>query len=128
MFPHPKEKDICKKFYNQVIQLQSYNFFKFPFLIFHVPNEQFTSKYYTLELKRMGLKSGVPDYAVIYHQSIAFIEFKRNEKCKLTENQQKFAKQCNNFQIPFLKTHDPEEAIEWIQALPKDMEPPSIVS
>jgi hypothetical protein len=115
-----KEKDICKEFYHKVRTLQLYNAFGFHFFIFHVANEQNTSKNYTIELKRMGLRAGVADYCVLLPDGrVAFIEFKRDEASarKKNENQIAFHDECKLLQIPYLLTWDAEVAIDWIKAL-----------
>lgn len=113
-----KEKDICKSFYHKVRILQEYNQFAFDFYIFHIANEQNTSKAYTLNLVKMGLRAGVADYCLLLPKGrVAFIEFKRNCKCKLTDKQKEFLEICNKLEIPHLVAWDADQAIDWIKGL-----------
>lgn len=114
----PKEKEICKAFYNQYQSLKLYKQFDKNVFVFHIANEQNCSKYYTMELKRMGLTGGVADYCVLYEGGkVAFIEFKRNGKCKLTKSQEYFKDICLKLGIPFLQCSDSPAAITFIQNL-----------
>ena len=111
-----KEKDLCKAFYNQVKFLQQTNYFKQPFFIFHIPNEQRSNILYTMHLKKIGLVSGVADYCIVKKGGNAmFIEFKRNNKCKLSPSQTEFMKLCEDLDIKFLMTWDIERALDFIK-------------
>lgn len=113
-----KEKDLCKLFYHRVRVLQDLKQFPFEFFIFHIANEQYTSRGYTMELIRMGLRSGVADYCILIPGGrVAFLEFKRDSKCKLSEKQESFQKQCLWLEIPYGVSWDVDKAIEWIYSL-----------
>lgn len=111
-----KEKDLCVAFYQQIKILQQTNYFTKPFFVFHIPNEQRGSMLYTIHLKKMGLVSGVADYCVLKNGGEAmFIEFKRNEKCRLSANQKVFMNLCKDLNIKFLITWDVDQAIDFIK-------------
>lgn len=110
-----KEKEICKSFYKQVRLLQQNKYFKKPFFVFHVPNEQKTNMAYTMHLKSIGLVGGVSDYCILKEGGSMFIEFKRNKKCTLTFKQKAFKQICEDLKIPFLVTHTVDDAIEFIK-------------
>jgi hypothetical protein len=113
-----KEKDLCKQFYHRVRILQLHNQFPFGFFIFHVANEQNTSKAYTFQLLKMGLRPGVLDYCLLLPGGkVAFIEFKRNARCKPTDRQKEFIETCVKLGIPTIVTYDVDEAVEWIKGL-----------
>jgi len=115
----PTEKESCIAFYKQYLMLQKMNYFKKKLLVFHIVNEQFNATYaYTKSLQNMGLVSGVADYGIIYAPAkIAFLEFKRDAKCKLSPNQQWFKEQCEEMGIPYTVEWTPDGAIEWIDSL-----------
>lgn len=114
----PTEKQICIAFYKQFSQLQGLNYFKKLIVLFHIANEQYTSKGYTMSLKAMGLLSGVADYCVLIDGGkVAFIEFKRNAKCKLSPNQLWFKEQCEVMGIPYAVVHTIEAAMAFLQSL-----------
>lgn len=113
-----KEKELCKLFYHKIRTLQTHNQFKFDFFIFHVANQQNTSKAYTLELIRMGLRAGVADYCILFPGAqTAFLELKRNERCRMSKKQESFQKQCFLLGNPYMCTHDIDLAISWIENL-----------
>jgi galactokinase/mevalonate kinase-like predicted kinase len=112
---YAKEKDLCIAFYNQVQTLQSLNYFKKPFFIFHIANESFTSKAYAMQLKRMGVTAGIADYCIIKNGSVMFIEFKRNKDAKVQQSQKNFMDLCKKFDIKCLITYNIEEAIQFIK-------------
>jgi hypothetical protein len=111
-----KEKDICKAFYKQYQIMKAYNQFSNDAFVFHIANEQNCNKFYTMELKRMGLTAGIPDYCVIAKQGkMGFLEAKRNDKCKLSESQQKFKEVCESLDISYLVFWNSDDAIKFIQ-------------
>jgi 3-hydroxy-3-methylglutaryl CoA synthase len=98
--------------------MQAYNQFNFDFFIFHVPNQQNTSKAYTMELVRMGLRAGVADYCILFPGAqTAFLELKRNKTCRMSRKQESFQKQCFLLGNPYMCTHDIDLAISWITNL-----------
>ncbi len=114
----PKESDICKGFIRQVRFLQQMKQFDFDFELFHVANEQFTTKNYMRHLITMGLLAGVADYCCIYHPGkVAFIEFKRSESSRLSENQIVFRTLCERLSIPYCLAYDADSAIKFIKSL-----------
>ena|ERR1700691_2588501 len=114
----PLEKDICKSFYHQYRIRQQFNQIRNDILIYHIPNQQFTNIVYSIESKRMGMLAGVFDYTILIKgKGIAYIEFKRNAKCKLTPSQIAFTKILDLFGIKWLVTHDIEEAFKFIESL-----------
>lgn len=115
----PTEKQICIAFYKQFRQLQNLNYFKKPLIVFHVVNEQFNASFaYTNSLLNMGLVPGVADYGILYPPGkIAFIEFKRNAKCKQRPCQVEFQEQCERLGIPYTIQWTADGAIEWVDGL-----------
>jgi hypothetical protein len=113
-----KEKDICKNFYSKVTALQGYNYFGYKFFLFHIANEQNNNYAYTRELCRMGLRAGVSDYCLLYEGGrTVFIEFKRNEKCKLTVPQEGFRDVLNDLGFKFFVCCDADDGVEIIKSL-----------
>lgn len=112
------ESQICENFYHMYKMLRELNQFCNKAYVFHIANERKTSFAYGAKLKRMGVAAGVPDYCVIYDGGrVAFIEFKRNNKSRMTPNQLIFKEMCDSLGTPYLLAHDPDEAIEFIKAL-----------
>jgi hypothetical protein len=112
------EADICQEFYAQYEELSLLGQFKSDPLVFHVPNERRTSQQYGAKLKRMGVVSGVGDYCVVYEGGrVAFIEFKRNAKCKLSIAQEHFKNSCEDLKVPYLLTYRVDEAIDFLKSL-----------
>lgn len=109
--PIAKERDICASFYASVIHLQRHNYFKKDFILFHIPNEQYTTIAYTMSLKKMGLVKGAPDYCCVYDGGVLFLEFKRNEKCKLTKHQEAFKQRCVDLNVSYNVVYTQEDAI-----------------
>lgn len=113
-----KERDLCELFYKEIELKRRLNVFNKKMFIFHVANEQKTHITYTMMLKRLGLTPGVADYCVLYEGgNVAFIEFKRNEKCKLTQAQESFKNICFELNIPYLVTFNIQEAINFLNKL-----------
>lgn len=113
-----KERELCKVFYEEVQLRKQLNNFNKNFFIFHVANEQKTNIAYTLMLKSMGLTSGVADYCILYEGGkVAFIEFKRNKKCKLTKSQEAFKNICEALNVPYFMTCDVQDAIKFLNRL-----------
>lgn len=114
----PTEKEICTKFFIKFSTLQSCGYFKKKLLMFHVANEQYNNRNYTMSLQRMGLTAGVADYCVLLEGGkVAFIEFKRNAKAKMSDNQIWFKERCEALDIPYSLHWTIEGAIEFIQRL-----------
>lgn len=60
-------------------------------LLYHIPNEGARSITYANQLKRMGLRRGLPDLCLPVARGKfhgLYIELKRNGKCKISEEQQ----------------------------------------
>jgi hypothetical protein len=111
----PKEKDICKAFYKQYKELKAYNQFKNNAFVFHIANEQNCNRSYTIMLKGMGLTAGVADYCVITNDGrVAFIEFKRDAKCKLSPKQLEFKAECEQRDIVYKVVWNVDEAIKFL--------------
>ena len=112
----PTEKQICISFYKQYKQLQALNYFPKKLIVFHIANEQYTSKGYTMSLKAMGLTSGVADYCVLCeYGKVAFIEFKRNAKSKLSPNQEWFKEQCEAMGISYAVKWTSQDALTFLK-------------
>lgn len=108
-----KEKEICKRFFSQVNRLIAINYFKSKFCIFHVPNQQYTTIQYTFQLKAMGLTAGVADYCVLLSGGkVAFIEFKRHVKEKLSPRQELFKHKCQELNIPYFIVSDVDNGVQ----------------
>jgi hypothetical protein len=113
-----KEKDICKLFYKRYQMMKAYNQFPNNAFVFHIANEQNCSKHYTIELMRMGLTAGVADYCVMANNNRSgYLEFKRNEKCKLTPKQLEFKIECEAREIPYTVVWDAQAAIEFVMSI-----------
>lgn len=120
----PKEKDICKEFVKLFEFLNFHKQFKNqdgtpkPMFMFHIANEQHTTKAYTLSLKAMGLKAGVADYCFLLPGGrVAFIEFKRDKRCYLSAAQKEFSLICETLNIPYMVAYSVDDAISWIRQL-----------
>lgn len=109
------ERDICVSFYSLVSYLKRSNFFKKDFIIFHIPNEQYTRITFTMMLKKMGLLKGAPDYCCVYENGVAFIEFKRNEKCRLTDAQKNFQQRCKDLNIRYEIVYNENQAVTFLE-------------
>lgn len=113
-----KEKELCKNFYQRVRLMQEFNQFNDKFFIFHIANEQYNNLAYTLSLVKIGLKKGVADYCILLEGGkVAFIEFKRNNKCKLTDSQKEFKEICEILKIPYFLCFEVETGINIIKEL-----------
>lgn len=113
-----KEKNICKVFYSYISNIQKMNGFKSDFMLFHIPNEQNNNMLYTIELKRMGLVSGVPDYCILLpNGKVSFIEFKRNKSSKLTASQLAFKVRCETLSIPYFVCYTVDEGYNALQSV-----------
>lgn len=101
--------------------MRGYNQFPKDFFIFHVPNETIaTPEYFNRmhkHLQMMGVLGGVADYLVLYDKGWAAIEFKRNNKCQLTDKQKTFREVCNKLNAQYLLTSSDDEAIEFLKNL-----------
>lgn len=114
----PTEKQICTQFFIKFSTLQACSYFKKKMLVFHIANEQYNNRNYTMSLQRMGLTAGVADYCILLEGGkVAFIEFKRNAKLKPSENQLWFKERCDALGIPYSLQWTMEGAIEFIGAL-----------
>lgn len=112
------EKDIAKAFYSTYRRLKLYEQFANNALVFHIANEQFTSKRYTQHLKQMGLTAGVADYCVLVSGGrVGFIEFKRDAKCRISDKQKQFREACVGLGIPYHVCWDVETAIEIVKSI-----------
>jgi hypothetical protein len=113
-----KEKDLCKQFYHKVCFLQHYNQFNSEFFIFHIANENISSDAYRIQLGLMGVKAGVADYCILIKGGrVAFLEFKRDSKCKPTPKQKEFSETCLKLEIPYTIKWDVDEAIDWLRSI-----------
>lgn len=113
----PKESDICKHFVTRFKQEKVWNQFNKDLVLIHIPNENISSIGYRMHLSAMGLIAGVFDYMILYYGKVAFIEFKRDNKCKLSKHQQKFKDILDPFQIRYLITSSVDEAITFCKSL-----------
>lgn len=112
------EKEICKAFYAQYKELESYNQFPKKMLVFHIANEHFTKSGYIFNLLAIGLTAGVADYCILMEGGkVAFIEFKRNARLKLDKNQKRFKQQCEEFGIQHFVAYTPDDGIEFLKSL-----------
>lgn len=116
-----KEKDICKLFYRLASEMNELNQFSHKFLIMHIPNERIKTStkdtFYSYNQAWMGTKFGCADYLIAWDTGCAFIEFKRNRKCKMTKNQEVFAANCRELGIPYFLTWDVDEVIDFMKTL-----------
>ena len=114
----PTEKQLSKAFYKRVKILQAYNQLSQDILVIHIPNEQIGGKGWTLELLRMGMVSGTPDYLILIKGGrCGFLEFKRNAKAKMSTNQKVFKSQCDILGIPHFVVWDIDQAIERLKEM-----------
>jgi hypothetical protein len=113
-----KEKEICSTFYTRVKMLQAHGQLPGDWIVFHIANEQHNNLLYTMQLKRMGLLAGVPDYCILFTKGrVAFLEFKRNVKCKLTPSQEVFRQRCLALEIPCGLVWTVEDGLEFVLSL-----------
>jgi hypothetical protein len=115
----PKESDICKSFVMLVKQLQSAGYFEKPFALIHIANENMNSKGYRWHLKALGLMPGVFDYMILFASGCAFIEFKRDNKCKLSPMQIKFSTLLDSLNIKWIVTSNIDIAITFLKKVIK---------
>jgi hypothetical protein len=112
----PTEAQKCAAFYQRYLTLRALKYFDNEAFVFHVANERKCTLHYALQLKRVGVVAGIYDYPIIAKGGkIAFLEFKRNAKCKLSPAQHDFRLLCASLGI---KTHiswEVEDAIEFIK-------------
>lgn len=114
----PKEKEICKSFYHQVKIRQQFNLIRNDILIFHIANESPSSHAYRIQLAQMGVLPGVFDYIVLVKGGgIAFLEFKRTPKDRLSPKQAKFTETLDLFGIKWKVVWNSEQAFEFIVGL-----------
>lgn len=112
------ERTKCKQFISLFDRLQELNIISKEILIFHIANEAPTSKLHRISQYQMGKKAGVPDYLIVMPIiKVAYIEFKADDKCKLSPTQQEFASVCHKYDIPHLVTSDIHKAIDFIKDL-----------
>ena len=112
----PLEKDICKMFMRRFEVMNAYKQFKKKMSIFHIANEQYNNKSYTISLMQMGLKAGVADYCLLMEGGrTAFLEFKRCKSSKLSSNQETFRDVCQSLGIPYEVFYEVDSAIDWIK-------------
>lgn len=68
------------------------------FLYTHLAQETFTKNFGTkMKNKRMGVYPGFPDYCILLPSIIVFIEMKRRKGGKLTDAQQEWIIELNNY-------------------------------
>lgn len=112
------ESKMCEVFYQHYLQLRNVRYFENRAFVFHVANERKTSYVTGARLKKMGVVAGVPDYCILLKGGlVAFIEFKRDAKCKLSKSQLYFRDLCDTLEIPYLLTWNIDEAIGFIKSL-----------
>ena len=113
----PKESVICKSFVTRFKHEQAWGQMPRIIDLYHIPNENMTSHRFRWQLMHMGAKAGLPDYLIVYLDGIAFIEFKRTAKGKLTCAQLKFFEIMEALGIKCLCTHDIDIAITFCKNL-----------
>lgn len=113
----PKESALCKDFVTLFKQMVWWRLFDKQLALIHIANENISSPGYRRHLVAMGLMAGVLDYMILYPGGIAFIEFKRDAKCKLTKHQLKFIELLKSLNIKYLVTHCVDEAIRFCENL-----------
>ena len=63
----------------------------------HIPNSTFTKDWgVKMKNKKMGVRAGVPDYVIVFHNKTIFIEMKRTKGGRLSEYQRNWIKALNN--------------------------------
>lgn len=113
----PLEKDICKVFMQRFEVMNAYKQFNKNMFIFHIANEQYNNRLYTISLMKMGLKPGVADYCLLMEGGkVAFLEFKRNKSLKISSNQEIFRDVCLKLDIPYGLFYEVDSAIDWIKS------------
>jgi|TARA_B100001093_G_C26447112_1_gene850721 hypothetical protein len=91
-----KEIDIQFACNDLLIQLSDIYLFRH----YHVANEGKRSVQYQMKLKKMGFRSGVPDFIIEYPKGkILYVELK-NEKGQLSKSQKLWKVQSSAFETP----------------------------
>ena len=111
----PKESVICKQIVIEVSHLKSLNYFANEFALIHIANENVSGLGYRRHLKAIGLMPGALDYLLLYTGGCAFIEVKRDHKCKLSPMQVKFTKLLDSLGINWIVAHSPQEVTSFIK-------------
>jgi hypothetical protein len=118
------EAKLCKKFVQEIEQMQALSLFPAPFILIHIANERKSTgnklmdMLHNKHLKAMGMLTGAPDYLILFRfGKSAAIEFKRDPKCKLSPAQKDFQNSCETLFIPHLVTYSIQEAIGFIHDL-----------
>lgn len=64
----------------------------------HVPSETYTTSWQQkLKNKRMGVKSGIPDYIILGNQKLIFLEMKRIKGSNTSEAQNEWIKELSKY-------------------------------
>lgn len=87
-------------------------------MIFHITNEGKRSKRTGAELKRMGLKRGIPDICLPVPSNEyngLWIELKADKTKRLTKEQKEWLEKLNRYGYKALRCNGADEAIETIK-------------
>lgn len=87
-------------------------------MIFHITNEGKRSKRTGAELKRMGLKRGIPDICLPVpnkEYNGLWIELKADKTKRLTKEQKEWLEKLNRYGYKALRCNGADEAIETIK-------------
>lgn len=103
-----------------IFEWAEWNKNKYPELdmLFHITNEGKRSKRMGAELKRMGLKKGIPDICLPVsnkEHSGLFIELKADKSKRLTKEQKEWLEKLNRYGYKALRCDGADEAIEVIK-------------
>lgn len=114
-----KEKDIQKALieWSQYVPCRTHGGYIFDYL-FATPNGGYRKLLEAVELKRQGVKAGVPDLFLALpskgHHGL-FLELKRDNKCKVTEAQNCFIERMKLVGYEAFVAYSLDEAISIIQ-------------
>lgn len=111
--PPISEYEECLVFVEYLKLMQSSNKV---LLYSHIPNETYTTSWnQKIKNKQMGVVPGIPDYIVITHKQIVFVEMKRLKGNKSSKAQDEWIKTLNAIGIPAKVCYGAGEAIEFIE-------------
>lgn len=87
-------------------------------LVIHIANEGKRSSRYGAELKRMGLRAGFPDLAILVpnkEYSGLFIELKADKTKKISKEQKEWLEKLNRYGYKAVRCNGADESIEVIK-------------
>jgi len=113
-------KKIIPLEYDEAIALVEYLELK-GFLFTHIPAETFTRNWGTrMKNKRMGVRKGFPDYAIIVKDMLVFVELKRIKGSKIAPEQLRWNEELNKINgVVAIIARGADQAIKYIENIIK---------